>query len=258
MITSSQNARLKLVRALQGRPKERREAGAFLAEGVRLLEDALAAAWPFRFALYGESLSERGRALVEALQAKNVQVEPVTDRLLAEASETEHSQGILAVLEWAELPIPDIPTFLLIPDQIRDPGNLGTLLRSAAASGVQAVFVPPETVDAFSPKVVRAGMGAHFRLAVRSFGWDAIRERVGGTSVYLADAAGQITPWAADFKSPLTLIVGGEAAGASAPARALAATLLRIPMPGDMESLNASVAGSILMFEVVRQRSSRV
>ncbi|MGC1378438.1 MAG: RNA methyltransferase [Anaerolineales bacterium] len=255
MITSPQNPKLKLVRALQGRAKDRREAGAFLAEGVRLVEEALAAGWPFRFVLYGSQLSERGRALVEKLAGK-VDVEQADDALLESISDTETSQGIIAVLELTNLELSNLksPTFVLIPDQIRDPGNLGTLIRSAAAAGVDAVLIPPETADAFSPKVVRAGMGAHFRLAVYSLGWDEIRSLITGCAVFLADAGGQTSCWGADFRQPLALIVGGEAEGASQSARKLADRLVNIPMPGKIESLNAAAAGAILMFEVVRQR----
>jgi len=257
MITSAQNAKLKLVRALQGRAKERREAGAFLAEGVRLIEDALAAGWPFRFVLYGAQLSERGKILVERLEGENVDVEQVDDVLLASISDTETTQGILAVLELPNFELSNLESlnFILIPDQIRDPGNLGTLIRSAAAAGAQMVLIPPETADAFSPKVVRAGMGAHFRVAVASLGWDEIRAQIAGCAVFLADAASRQSCWEADFKIPLALIVGGEAEGASQSARALADRLVNIPMPGKIESLNAAVAGAILMFEVVRQRN---
>jgi TrmH family RNA methyltransferase len=255
MITSNQNPKLKLVRALQGRPKERHEAGAFLAEGVRLVEEALAAGWPFRFALYGSQLSERGKALVEKLAGK-VDAEQVDDALLESISDTETSQGILAALELPALESSHLQSlnFVLIPDQIRDPGNLGTLIRSAAAAGAQAVLIPPETADAFSPKVVRAGMGAHFRLPVVSLGWDEIQAKITGCAVFLADAGGQTSCWGADFRQPLALIVGGEAEGASQSARKLADKLVNIPMPGKIESLNAAVAGGILMFEVVRQR----
>lgn len=255
MITSSQNTKLKLVRTLQGRAKERREAGAFLAEGVRLVEEARAAGWPFRFVLHNSQLSERGKALIERLDG--VDVEQVEDALFESVSETETSQGILAALDLPNFELSNLAslTFILIPDQIRDPGNLGTLLRSAAAAGAQAAFIPPETVDAFSPKVVRAGMGAHFRLPVYSLGWDEIRAQLTGCAVFLADAGGQISCWSADFRQPLALIVGGEAEGASQSARELAGGLVNIPMPGKIESLNAAVAGTILMFEVVRQRN---
>jgi len=256
MITSTQNPKLKLVSGLLGRPKERREAGAFVAEGVRLVEEAFTSNWQFRFALYSASLAKRGQALVKQLGAAGVEVEEIEPRLLQSVSETETSQGILAVLSLTNLPIPNLPTFLLIPDQIHDPGNLGTLLRTAAAAGVQAVFLPPETTDAFAPKVVRAGMGAHFRLPILPLTWDEIRTRTRGLTVYLAEMEGAVSCWQANFRAPLALIVGGEAEGASESARKLANRQVMIPMPGKMESLNAGVAGSVLMFEVVRQREN--
>ena len=255
MITSPHNPKLKLIRALAGRSKERREAGAFLAEGVRLVEDALAAGWPFQFVLYSAETSRRGKKLVEQLQAAGLDVEEVKAEALRAISETETSQGIVAALKLADLPIPAGLNFVLIPDQIRDPGNLGTLIRSAAAVGAQAVFIPPETVDPFAPKVVRAGMGAHFRLPVCCLDWPEIGAHLNGMTAFLADADGQTSCWQADFRQPLALIVGGEADGASQPARNLANIVVNIPMPGKIESLNAGVAGAVLMFEVVRQRN---
>jgi TrmH family RNA methyltransferase len=254
MITSSQNSKIKLIRELSGRARDRRETGAFLAEGVRLVEEALAANWPFRFVLHTEDLTDRAKSLLIALHSKEIEVEAVSESVMKSIRRTETSQGILAILELASLPIPNLPNFLLIPDQIRDPGNLGALIRTAAAAGVDAILIPPETTDAFAPKVVRAGMGAHFRLPIHSLAWDQIKERVDPLSVYLADADGKSMHWDADFKSPLALIVGGEAEGASDSARKLATKTIRIPMPGKIESLNAAVAGSVLMFEVVRQR----
>jgi RNA methyltransferase, TrmH family len=258
MITSSQNPKIKLIRALAGRPKERRENGAFLAEGVRLVEEAFSSGWDFRFALYTDGLSRRGVELVQGLTSKGVDVEPVVENLLQVVTETETPQGILAVLALdppASLRPPAKPDFVLVPDQIRDPGNLGTLLRTAAAAGVQAVLIPPETTDPFAPKVVRAGMGAHFRLPILPLAWDQLQARVKGMSVYLSDVDGEKSCWEVDFTRPAALVIGGEADGASEKARDLATEMIRIPMPGHMESLNAGVAGSVLMFEVVRQRS---
>lgn len=253
MITSSQNSKIKLIRALQGRAKERREAGAFLAEGVRLVEEALVGNWGFQFALYDNSLSARGWLQVESLKSKGVDVEEVSASVMKSLSGTETPQGILAVLNDSPLPIPDPLNFILIPDQIRDPGNLGTLLRTAAAAGVQAVLLPPETTDAFAPKVVRSGMGAHFRLAIHSLAWDEIKQHLDHLQVYLADMNGQ-SCWETDLRQPLALVIGGEADGASEQAREMADQKISIPMNGNIESLNAGVAGSLLMFEVVRQR----
>jgi len=257
-ITSSHNPKIKLIRALAGRAKERRENGAFLAEGVRLVEEAFSAGWNFKFVFYTDDMSQRGLDLVQALTAKGVDVEPVVENVLQSVTETETPQGILAVLALDppdSLQLPANPDFILIPDQIRDPGNLGTLLRTAAAAGVQAVLIPPETTDPFAPKVVRAGMGAHFRLPILSKTWNQLREQLDGMSVYLSDAEGEKSCWEADFTRPTALVIGGEADGASAQARSLATEMICIPMPGKMESLNAGAAGAVLMYEVVRQRS---
>jgi TrmH family RNA methyltransferase len=254
MITSTQNPKLKLVRSLLGRPKERHTAGAFVAEGVRLVEEALTAGWPVRFVLYSPELNERGRELVKKLEADGCEVEQVAEPLLNAISRTETSQGLLAVLDYSPLPLPQPLNFALIADSIRDPGNLGTLLRTAAAAGVQAVFLPPETTEPFAPKVVRAGMGAHFHLPIFNLGWDEIRIATRSLKVYLADMQG-IPCWQTDFCQPLALIIGGEAGGATESARQLAVETVSIPMPGKAESLNAGVAGAVLMFEVVRQRN---
>jgi TrmH family RNA methyltransferase len=257
MINSPHNPRLKLVRALAGRPKERREAGLFLAEGVRLVEDAWAAQWPFQFILYSAETSQRGKKLIEQMCASGLDAEEVTPGILRSASETESSQGLLAVLKLPQMGYEQLGVlnFVLIPDQIRDPGNLGTLIRSAAAAGAQAVLIPPETTDAFAPKVLRAGMGAHFRIPICSLNWDDIRAKLSGLSIFMAGADGQTSCWQADFRQPLALIVGGEADGASQSAKNLANIVVNIPMPGKIESLNAGAAGAVLMFEVVRQRS---
>jgi len=253
MITSAQNPKLKLVRSLLGRSKERHAARACVAEGVRLVEEALSAGWPVQYVLYTAGLSARGQELVTKLETQGCEVEQVSEVLLNAVSETETSQGILAVLDYSPLVLPQPLNFVLIPDSIRDPGNLGTLLRTAAAAGVQGVFLPPETTDAFAPKVLRAGMGAHFRLPIHSLSWVEIRTATRALKVYLADMHGSPC-WQTDFSLPLALIVGGEAEGATKEARQLADGTVSIPMPGQAESLNAGAAGAVLMFEVVRQR----
>ena len=253
MITSNQNPKLKLARALLGRSKERREANAFVAEGVRLVEEAANADWPIQFVLYADGVSPRGLTLIQTLKAKGTDVEEVSADLMQSVSETETTQGILAVLNDGQILLPESANFIFIPDQIRDPGNLGTLIRSAAAAGVQAILLPPDTADAFAPKVVRAGMGAHFRMPIREMSWEEIKLATKSLKVYLADMDGQ-SCWDVNLRAPLALIVGNEAEGASEEARQLTKKKISIPMSGKVESLNAGVAGSVLMFEIVRQR----
>ena len=169
--------------------------------------------------------------MVEDLEEKMIEVEKVASSLHQSLSETETSQGIIAVIELKQLPMTNSPNFILIPDSIRDPGNLGTLLRSADAADVRAVLIPPETTDAFSPKVVRAGMGAHFRLPIHSMNWDEIHQQTKNLRIFVADMNGQ-SCWETDFRQPLALIVGGEAEGASEQARQLTNAFVRIPMAG--------------------------
>ncbi|MDH5506574.1 MAG: RNA methyltransferase [Anaerolineae bacterium] len=258
MITSSRNPKIQHIRALQSRAKARREAGAFIVEGVRLAEEALAAGWLPQLALFTAGLGARGQQLLQAMRAQNVPVEEVAEHVLQAASDTQAPQGLLLVLPAQTAPQPDNLDFVLIADQVRDPGNLGTMLRSAAAAGVQAVFLPPGGVDAFAPKVLRAAMGAHFRVPVVTLGWAEIQAQCTAfdLNVYLAAAGEGQAHTAADLKSPAAIIIGGEAAGAGDQAYSLKPKPLHIPMPGGSESLNASIAAAIILFEVVRQRST--
>ncbi len=255
MITSAQNPRIQHVRALIGQRKAREDSREFTIEGVRLVEEALAARWQARLLLYTSELSPRGMKLLESARQRGAEVEEASPQLLKSLADTGNPQGILGVFALRDLPLPPRLNFVIIADSIRDPGNLGTLLRSAAAAGAQAALLPPGTTDAFAPKVLRAGMGAHFRLPVRHASWDEIARIVKPACRVLAAESAEGAPcWQADLTRPLALLIGGEAEGLSPEARALTDAYLTIPMPGKSESLNAGVAAGILLFEVVRQR----
>jgi TrmH family RNA methyltransferase len=260
MITSIHNPTVQSVRKLLAHSKERREQGAFVIEGVRLAEEALNASWEVRLVLFTDQLDPRGQDVIAGFNSPGISVEQVSSGVMNAISDTETPQGILAVLPIKPLAIPASPNFVLILDGIRDPGNLGTIVRTAAAAGVQGALLAPGCVDAWSPKVVRAGMGAHFHLPILTLAWseltDILSQELSNLRVFLADSGGG-TPYSqADFRSPLALIVGGEAAGAGNKSLSLAGTKVHIPMPGGSESLNAAVAASILLFEVQRQRST--
>jgi TrmH family RNA methyltransferase len=255
MITSLQNTKIKWVRSLQASSRARRQERAFVLEGVRLAEEALSGGAEVRLVLYSDELGERGKKVFNGFASRGAPIEKVSPSVMRHASDTQTPQGILVVLPFQTLPLPDDLDFVFIPDSIRDPGNLGGMLRSAAAAGVNAVLLPPGTVDAYAPKVVRSAMGAHLRLPIRQLSWDEIEGSIDRLNIYLPDASAGISYLDVDLRSPLALIIGGEAGGASARAHKLALTRLHIPMVGDMESLNAAVAAGILMFEVVRQRA---
>ncbi len=187
-------------------------------------------------------------------QAHHEIIEISVERM-SEISDTQTPQGILAVLGKYSRSVSEKPTFFVIADKIRDPGNMGTLLRTANAAGVDAVLIAPGTVDAFSPKVVRAGMGAHFHLQIKEYSWEELLTFLKDIPIFMAEIDSGLPLWEADFNQPCALLIGGEAFGPSPQGKAAARYSVTIPMPGGAESLNAAVAGSILIAEVIRQRS---
>jgi len=262
VITSAQNSKIQSVRALQARSRERVSTGAFVVEGVRLVEEGANSGWPASLVLYSEDLSTRGKQVVAHLANSGAEVELVAGHVLASIADTNTPQGLMAVFTTQAQPIPEAIDFVIIADGLRDPGNLGTLLRTTAAAGAQMLIVTPGSVDAFAPKVLRAAMGAHFHLPIQTLDWleiqHLLKDRPSPLRLFLADADQGLACWETNLCQPCALIIGSEAEGASQPARDLADASLTIPMPGKSESLNAAVAASILIFEVVRQRASSI
>ncbi|MBN1956524.1 MAG: RNA methyltransferase [Anaerolineae bacterium] len=254
MITSLKNAQVRRVRALQQRRRTRQREGALVVEGLRLCEEAVQAHVVPEFYFYvdeGEP-DARAQAVLQAWQ--DVPGWPVSPAVMAACSDTETPQGLLAVVPLPAISPPLQPTMTLVLDQVRDPGNLGTILRTALAAGVDQVLLAPGTVDATNPKVVRAAMGAHFRLSWAAMGWEAIAAAVAACRVYLAAPRGAVSYTDVDWCEAAALVVGGEAAGAGRHARALAAVEIAIPMAGEAESLNAAVSAAVILFEALRQR----
>ena len=256
-IVSLKSERVRRVQTLERSTRRRYHEGLFVAEGLRLVEEVFAAGLPIQEAYYTAAFaaSEPGSALVTACTAQADMCWEVSEEVMQVLADTETPQGILVVL-----PIPDLycdasTPFTLIPDGIRDPGNLGSMLRTAWAAGVSQVLLPPGTVDYTNPKVVRAGMGAHFCLPIHRVAWQDIRISLKGAQVWLAEA-GPGTPYdAVDWRGCVALVVGGEAEGASPEGRALAAGRhVTIPMAPGVDSLNAAMAAVIVLFDAARQR----
>ncbi|GAB4495847.1 MAG: RNA methyltransferase [Anaerolineales bacterium] len=258
MITSNTNPKIKWVRSLLTQAKARRAEGTFVIEGVRLIEEALHANFPVRLLLHTPNLNARANAIRQTCETRAIPIEAVSPQILDSLSDTQTPQGVLAVMGQHSLRLPSNLNFLLIADEVRDPGNLGTLLRTAAAFGAGAVALTPGCADVFAPKVLRAAMGAHFHLPMLQADWGEIAAftRARGLHPFVAAARQGAACSAADLRQPLALIIGGEAQGAGGQAFALAADALHIPMPGAAESLNAAVAAAILLYEVTRQRGA--
>lgn len=244
------------MRQLARRAFRRRE-GRLAIEGLRLVEDALAAGTVPAYALTTRAFTaadaDAGRKLLGELDERGVPLFEVPAGLFAEVAGTVTPQGILAVVPVPSLPLLDPVDLLLILDGWRDPGNLGTALRTALAAGVDGVLLGPGNVDVTNPKVVRAAMGAHFRLAIQQLDWPTIGHLTTGLATWIADAGGEVDYASIDWRASSALIVGSEAHGPSPAALALGRTV-RVPMAGPAESLNAATAAAVVVFEAARQR----
>lgn len=257
MITSLNNERVKEVRALQARRRAREKARRFVVEGTRLLREAVLAGAPVSEVFYTEEFarSKEGRDLLGQLSELGPALVAVDDAVMQAMSDTETPQGVLATLPLPDVRPPEDFAFALVSDAVSDPGNLGTIMRAAAAAAVPLLIVASGTVDPFNPKVVRSAMGAHFRLPVERLSWDGIRERLAGRAIFLADIGSGAPYFDVDWLQPCALIVSDEAHGPSENAARLAHARVTIPMPGGTESLNVAMATSVLLFERVRQQA---
>jgi RNA methyltransferase, TrmH family len=256
VISSQTNPKIKSVRRLQAERRFRERERAFVAEGTRWLAEVIHFGVIPHFILYTESWSsnEYHRSLLHQIA---VPTHPIDERLMSLISDTESPPGVLAVLPIPSRPLPPQIDLALILDQVTNPGNMGAMLRTAAAAGAGAVFLAPGCVDAFNPKVVRGGMGAHLRLPLLESQWPQIAAQTAGLSRYLATAGGEQDYTAVDWQRPSALIIGSEAGGAGREAHRLADSTISIPMRAATESLNAAVAAGIILFEALRQRASR-
>jgi len=250
LITSIHNERVKLAHALIAQAKTRRKEGKIALEGVRVIRDALErGGYTPDFILYDPEQVE-----IKSLQALTNQLFEVSAEVIKHISATEQPQGIIGIFPMPMPTLPIKPERVLVLDHLRDPGNLGTILRTAAGAGVDVVMLSPGCVDLYNDKVVRGGMGAHFRLPIVERSWAEIREVVDGMPVYLADMTGDAAYHEVDWKAAHALIIGSEADGASADAESLATSRVYIPMASETESLNAAVAAGVILFEATRQR----
>ena len=249
---------LTLARDLKRR-KARERQHLFVSEGVRAVEELLRSSLTIRGVLTAPQLMDapRGAQLAQTLRARGVVVEEVDARDFGSAAETESPQGVVAIAEIPERSFRDLPEgwrgVILALDGVQDPGNVGTIVRAAAALGAVATVALPGTVDLWNAKVVRSGMGAHFRHPSFSSTWadlDAFRAS-SRAPLWGADAAGEALS-AGSGPARLILAVGNEGAGLSAEARARVDHLVSVPIAADAESLNVAVAAGILLHTLAR------
>lgn len=251
LLTSPANPAIKRIRSLQQRKFRLRER-AFVVEGVRAVNDILEAG------IMPDSIILREYTEFEVPDDLFPVIRRVSANVFEELTDVAHPQGVLAVVPMLEEPaLPEVSTNPLVVylDGVRDPGNMGTLFRSAAGAGVDHLVIGPDSVDPYHPKAVRAAMGSHLRIRFSHVEFEEFRDYSRDFPVIaLADAGGNALYDSVNWQLASVMIVGGEAFGPTSAAREIANVIVSIPLANGVESLNAGVAGSLLMFEAARQR----
>jgi RNA methyltransferase, TrmH family len=246
---------MKLVRALHRR-KEREATGRFLAEGVRVLEDLLDSEIEVQLVL-AASTPEDGRAagVLDHARRRGIAVRDVSDAHLRALAATDTPQGLVAVARMPKAELDTLPMrepfCLLVLDAVQDPGNFGTLVRTAEALGAAGVLVLPGTVDPWNPKSVRAAAGTSFRIPIVSVTWTELEPWLRERGVAILAAAADGDALSPPPPSRTALVVGNEGGGVSADVRACADAAVAVPLRGRADSLNVGVAAAILLHQLL-------
>ncbi|MFN3397154.1 MAG: TrmH family RNA methyltransferase [Sulfurimicrobium sp.] len=253
LISSRDNSQFKLLKKLAHSARERRQSGRALLDGMHLIVSYLERIGAPQMLVVAHTAQDKPE--VRGLQERLPGVASIalSDVLFRELAPVDTPSGILALVAVPELPLARTLQCIVLLEALQDPGNLGAILRSAAAAGVEAAYLSPGCADAWSPKVLRGGMGAHFALAIRE-NVDLValaRSFVG--EVVMTSLQGETRLFDLNLSGAVAFVIGNEGAGVSQTLQETATRRVRIPMPGAVESLNAAAAAAVCFFERVRQ-----
>lgn len=257
MITSSANGKVKQVMNLIKKAKARNESGLFVAEGLRIFKEIPREQIDSIFVSESFLKEEERKHLVGGMK-----YEVLTDEVFQVMSDTKTPQGILALVKQHAYTPEDLtrvpgPAFLMILENIQDPGNLGTIIRAGEGAGITGVLMNSTTADIYNPKVIRSTMGSVFRVPfayTNDLTASILQLKKQGIKLYAAHLDGRNNYEKEDYTVDTGFLIGNEANGLSEDTARLADAYIKIPMMGRVESLNAAVAASVLMFETARQR----
>lgn len=261
MITSTANQKVKWVVQLNKKPGQRKKEGLFVAEGIKMFLEAPESG--LEEVYVSESFFGDGALRQEAaMKLERCGYETVSEAVFAKMSDTQSPQGILCVLRQPvhtleEMLGTDGTPLLLVLENLQDPGNLGTIMRTGEGAGVSGIVMSRDTVDIYNPKTIRATMGSVYRVPFLYA--EDIRETVkrmkqGGMGIYAAHLDGRKYYDECDYRRPTAFLIGNEGNGLTEETAGLADTYIRIPMAGKLESLNAAVASALLIYEAAGQR----
>ena len=257
MITSTSNQQMKTIVQLNKKAKARRELRAFIVEGIKMYRETPRELLQRVYVSEQFIKDEENHA---CFMQSGIDYEVVSDSVFAHVCDTNTPQGILAVVRQPVYDFEDLlrahPTRLLVLEDIQDPGNLGTMFRTGEGAGLTGIIMTRETVDLFSPKTVRATMGSIYRMpfyVAEDLSQTLLALRTAGVHTFAAHLRGEKYYDELDFTGPTAFLIGNEGNGLKKETADLADTYLKIPMEGQLESVNAAMAAGILMYEAHRQ-----
>ncbi len=261
MITSTSNQQMKNLSALMKKSKERREQGVFIVEGTKMVMEA-PAGWVKTVYMSETYENEKEHhAQIKELQQRGISLETVADNVFKTVSDTQTPQGILAVVKMPSYSLKQLldgdKTHLLILESIQDPGNLGTMVRTGEGAGVTGIIMNKTTVDLFNPKTIRSTMGSIYRVpfyVTEDLGATLEVLKENGVNLYAAHLKGTGVYDEADYTDATGFLIGNEGNGLSDEIADMANSYIKIPMEGQVESLNAAISATLLMYEANRQR----
>lgn len=257
MITSTSNKRMKEISNLQKKSSARNKEGVYIVEGIKMFEECPKE--EILEAIVSESFYNAHQKMVDGKCGHRCTF--VTDAVFSSISDTKTPQGIMLIVKQPKMTMKTMLTnlrpTLLILENIQDPGNLGTILRAAEGGGISGIIISDTSVDLFHPKVIRATMGSIFRLQV--FISSDLEESIAklrsiGIKILVTDLSDSMDYDLADYTKSCAIVIGNESKGVSDRVKDLANEKIRIPMLGQVESLNAGVATSVIVYEMARQR----
>ncbi|MGL4736068.1 MAG: TrmH family RNA methyltransferase [Cellulosilyticaceae bacterium] len=257
-ISSSQNPIIKNIIQLQKKRSERRKQGLFVVEGIKQVNE-IPDHYPVEYYITTEDYDSN--QITNLAKGKWI---VVPQELFKQMSDTETPQGVMAVVKKQELTLADVPKkdrpFYLVLENLQDPGNLGTIIRSAYGFDVDAILITKGSVDLYSPKTLRSTMSALFHVPIvaevemsECIDWIGAQ----GVTLYATALEESKVLYDVDYTEGCALVIGNEANGVTESTKEIAHQKVRIPMPGGLESLNASIAASICMYEVMKQRTAK-
>ncbi len=267
MITSTQNNQIKNIIALNKKARERKAQRLFVVEGIRAVQEVPGELLSAVYYIEDFGNTAEGQEMLASISKKapNASLEEVATNVFKTMCDTVTPQGVLALVKMQDFTLADVlgngNAHIVILESLQDPGNMGTIIRTAEGAGATGIIMNSTTVDIYSPKVVRSTMGSIFRMphlvtADLAATIDELKNQHGVT-VYAAHLKGEKFYDELDFTGPTAFMIGNEGNGLTDEMAAKASSYLKIPMEGQLESLNASVAASLLMYETHRQRKGR-